>query len=93
LERRAKRYFKKSDTSPRYVRRINRIFSYALACAEENASGGRVVTAPTCGSSGVLPAALRISKEIYEMNDIPLLRALATAGLFGTLAKTNASIS
>jgi L-serine dehydratase len=93
LERRAKRYFKKSDTSPRYVRRINRIFSYALACSEENAGGGRVVTAPTCGSCGVLPAALRISKEIYEMDDIPVLRALATAGLFGTLAKANASIS
>jgi L-serine dehydratase len=93
LARRAKRYFKKSDTSPRYVRRINRLFSYALACSEENASGGRVVTAPTCGSCGVLPATLRISQEIYEMDDMLVLRALATAGLIGTLAKTNASIS
>jgi L-serine dehydratase len=93
LERKARRYFKKSDTSPRYVRRINRIFSYALACAEENASGGKVITAPTCGSCGVLPAVLRISKEIYETEDTPILRALATAGLIGNLAKANASIS
>ncbi len=93
LERKAKRYFKKSDTSPRYVRRVNRIFAYALACSEENAGGGRVVTAPTCGSCGVLPAVLRITKEIYELEDTPILRALATAGLVGNLAKANASIS
>lgn len=93
LERKARRYYKISDTSPRYVRRMHKLFSYALACAEENASGGKVVTAPTCGSCGVLPAVLRITKEIYELDDLPITRALATAGLIGNLAKENASIS
>lgn len=93
LERKARRYFKISDTSPRYVRRMHKLFSYALACSEENASGGVVVTAPTCGSCGVLPAVLRITKEIYELDDNPILRAMATAGLVGNLAKANASIS
>ena len=93
LERKARRYFKISDTSPRYVRRMHKLFSYALACAEENASGGVVVTAPTCGSCGVLPAVLRITQEIYELDNPPILRALATAGLVGNLAKANASIS
>lgn len=93
LERKAKRYFKVADTSPRYVRRVHKLFSYALACAEENASGGIVATAPTCGSCGVLPAVLRLTKEVYEMDDEPIIRALATAGLIGNLAKANASIS
>lgn len=93
LERKAKRYFKVADTSPRYVRRVHKLFSYALACSEENASGGIVATAPTCGSCGVLPAVLRLTKEVYEMDDEPIIRALATAGLFGNLAKANASIS
>ena len=72
---------------------MHKLFSYALACSEENASGGKVVTAPTCGSCGVLPAVLRITKEIYELDDLPITRALATAGLIGNLAKANASIS
>lgn len=93
LDRKAKRYYKMADTSPRYVRRVHRLFSYALACSEENASGGKVVTAPTCGSCGVLPSVLRMSKELYDLDDTPIIRALATAGLIGNLAKTNASIS
>lgn len=93
LERKAKRYYKVADTSPRYVRRVHKLFSYALACAEENASGGIVATAPTCGSCGVLPAVLRLTKEVYEMDEEPIIRALATAGLIGNLAKANASIS
>ena len=93
LERKARRYFKVADTAPRYVRRTHKLFAYALACAEENASGSRVVTAPTCGSCGVLPAVLRLAKEILEMDDAPIIRALATAGLIGNLAKQNASIS
>lgn len=93
LGRKAMRYYKLGDTSPRYVRRTHRLFAYALACAEENAGGGRVITAPTCGSCGVVPAVLRITKESYGLDDIPIIRALATAGLVGDLAKTNASIS
>ncbi len=67
--------------------------AYALAVAEENASGGIVVTAPTCGSSGVVPAVLRFISERVETPHMAVLRALATAGLIGNLVKHNASIS
>jgi L-serine dehydratase len=67
--------------------------AYALAVAEENAAGGMIVTAPTCGSSGVLPAVLRHIQEKTECHDEAVLRALATAGLVGNLIKHNASIS
>ncbi|MCL1822440.1 MAG: L-serine ammonia-lyase [Prolixibacteraceae bacterium] len=75
-----------------FKKRIN-IFSYALAVAEENASGGKIVTAPTCGSCGVLPAVLYYFKKVYKIEKDSILRALATAGLIGNLVKTNASIS
>lgn len=93
LERKARRYLYKAENSPRYLRRINNLFSYALSCAEENAAGGVVVTAPTCGSCGVVPAVCRLIKEICEFEDITIVHSLATAGLFGNLAKANASIS
>lgn len=93
LERKAQRYLYKAENSPQYLRRMNNLFSYALACAEENASGGVVVTAPTCGSCGVVPAVCRIVQEIYEFEDNTIIRALATASLFGNMAKANASIS
>lgn len=67
--------------------------AYALAVAEENASSGIVVTAPTCGSCGVLPAVLRHVKENVNSRPQAILRALATAGLVGNLVKYNASIS
>lgn len=93
LERKARRYLSRAELSPQYLRRMNNLFAYALACAEENASGGLVVTAPTCGSSGVVPSVCRIIKEIYNFEDITIIHALGTAGLFGNLAKANASIS
>lgn len=93
LERKARRYLHNAEHSPQYLRRMNNLFAYALACAEENASGGQVVTAPTCGSSGVVPAVCRQIKEIYAFEDSTIIHALGTAGLFGNLAKTNASIS
>ncbi|WP_428897527.1 L-serine dehydratase [Parelusimicrobium proximum] len=93
LMRKAGKFGAKADSSPRYVRRINALFSYALAVAEENAAGGQVVTAPTCGSCGVLPAVLKLSKDVYEFEEGMIIRALATAGLIGNLAKANASIS
>ena len=71
----------------------NLLFAYALAAAEENAAGGKMVTAPTCGSSGVLPAVLRFIQENVKSKETSILRALATAGLIGNLVKTNASIS
>lgn len=93
LERKARRYLHSAEQAPQYLRRKNNLYAYALACAEENASGGQVVTAPTCGSCGVVPAVCRLIKEIYEFEDITIIHALATAGLFGNLAKANASIS
>ncbi|MCD6269436.1 MAG: L-serine ammonia-lyase, iron-sulfur-dependent, subunit alpha [Deltaproteobacteria bacterium] len=70
-----------------------KIWAYALAVSEENASGGIIVTAPTCGASGVLPAVLRYLNETLECSYKDILRALATAGLIGNLVKENASIS
>jgi L-serine dehydratase len=67
--------------------------AYALAVAEENATGGRVVTAPTCGSCGVLPAVIHHIEDTVETPETHVLRALATAGLIGNLIKQNASIS
>lgn len=93
LDRKAQRYLYKAENSPQYLRRMNNLFSYALACAEENANGGVVVTAPTCGSCGVLPAVCRLIQEVCEFEDNTILRALATASLFGNMAKMNASIS
>lgn len=68
-------------------------FAYALAVAEENASGGEIVTAPTCGSCGVIPAVLYGHLKAENFNEKKIIRALATAGLVGNLIKTNASIS
>ena len=69
------------------------VCSYAFAVSEQNASGGVVVTAPTCGSSGVLPAVLRYITEKKQLDTATILHALATAGSIGNLIKTNASIS
>ena len=69
------------------------VFAYALAVSEENASGGIIVTAPTCGSCGVLPAVLYHLWKTRGFSDIRILRALATAGLIGNIVKHNASIS
>jgi L-serine deaminase len=55
-------------------------FSFALAVAEENASGGTIVTAPTCGSCGVVPAVFYLNQKFYNFSDKKILRALATAG-------------
>ncbi|PVX50799.1 L-serine ammonia-lyase [Balneicella halophila] len=69
------------------------LFAYALAVNEENASGGIISTAPTCGASGTLPAVLYYQKRLYKLKDSQILKALATAGLIGNLVKWNASIS
>ena len=67
--------------------------SYAFATAEENAGGGRIVTAPTCGASGVLPAVLAFLFEKYNLSEETIISALAVAGLIGNVVKTNASVS
>ncbi|MDL2222492.1 L-serine ammonia-lyase [Bacteroidales bacterium OttesenSCG-928-M11] len=70
-----------------------KVYAYALAVSEENACGGKIVTAPTCGSCGVLPAVLYHLRESRDFTDSRILRALATAGLFGNVVRTNASVS
>jgi L-serine dehydratase len=74
-------------------KRRSKLFSYALAVSEENAGGGIIVTAPTCGACGALPAVLYYQKELNKLNNEQILKALATAGLIGNLVKFNASIS
>lgn len=93
LVRKAASYSSRAKRSSGVEKRISTIFAYALAVSEENASGGTVVTAPTCGASGVLPAVLRILMEDEALSDDRIIRALATAGIIGNLIKTNASIS
>jgi L-serine dehydratase len=75
------------------LKRRTLLYAAALAVAEENATGGKVVTAPTCGSCGVLPGVLYGMSTQKHFPDSKILRALATAGLVGNLVRTNASIS
>lgn len=69
------------------------VYSYALAVSEENAAGGKIVTAPTCGSCGIVPAVLYHLHTSKNFTEKRILRALATAGLFGNVVKHNASVS
>ena len=69
------------------------VFAYALAVSEENASGGTIVTAPTCGSCGVVPSVLYHMQTRYGFSDTRIIRALATCGLIGAVVKHNASVS
>lgn len=95
LNRKAANYFVKANTMGKgtVLGEFGRLFSYALAVSEQNASGNKIVIAPTCGSAGVLPAVLKFLKEKYSFSDKRILNALATAGLIGNLVKKNASIS
>ena len=72
---------------------FQRIAAYAYAVAEQNADNGTVVTAPTCGACGVLPAVLKYAQVTKGFTDEQICRGLATAGIIGNLTKTNASIS
>ena len=93
LPRKAAQYNIKAMGYQHTLRSRGLVFSYALAVAEENASGGLIVTAPTCGSCGVLPAVLYHLRKSYNFDDVRIVRALMTAGLIGNIVKTNASIS
>ena len=75
------------------VRELQLVCAYAFAAAEQNADNGTVVTAPTCGSCGVLPAVLLYMQNKYSLSDDKIARALGVAGIFGNLIKHNASIS
>lgn len=93
LRRKASAYYIKASGYKASLQSRGLVFSYALAVSEENASGGVIVTAPTCGSCGVVPAVLYHLQKSREFSDIRILRALATAGLIGNIVKQNASIS
>ena len=94
VERKAQYLFKQVATHESPETRENRIVcSYAFAVSEQNAAGGTIVTAPTCGSSGILPAVLRYSQERHGYSDHEIIESLATAGIIGNIIKTNASIS
>ena len=75
------------------LREFQLIAAYAYAVAEQNAGNGTIVTAPTCGACGVLPAVLKYAQETNGFTDEQICRGLATAGIIGNLTKTNASIS
>ena len=75
------------------VRELQLVCSYAFAVAEQNAGNGPIVTAPTCGSCGVLPAVLMYMQQKYDLPDRKIAEALGVAGLFGNLVRHNASIS
>lgn len=93
VARKASTYWVKSKSYTDSLSSRAKIYAYALASAEENASGGVVVTAPTCGSCGVVPAVVYHLATSRNFLRVRILRALATAGLFGNVAKTNSSIS
>ncbi|MBQ7642786.1 MAG: L-serine ammonia-lyase, iron-sulfur-dependent, subunit alpha, partial [Clostridia bacterium] len=93
-QRKAKILFEQYVLNESPDMRENRtVCAYAYAAGEENASGGEVVTAPTCGSCGVLPAVFKYLGEKKNIPEREILRALATAGIIGNIVKTNASIS
>lgn len=93
LARKARALFRKSTILGPDILGDALLAAYAYAVVEENACGGRVVTAPTCGSSGVLPSVLYHLKNRLDCNRMDIMRALATAGLFGNIVKANGSIS
>ena len=93
LQRKAPVYYVKAKGYKSNLQSDGLVYAYALAVSEENASGGRIVTAPTCGSCGVLPAVLYHLSHNHTFSEERILHALATAGLIGNLVKHNASIS
>ena len=93
LRRKAPHYYVKACGYGSNLQTRGLVFAYALAVTEENASGGRIVTAPTCGSSGVVPAVLYHLAKSRQFSKRRVLHALATAGLIGNVAKTHGSIS
>lgn len=93
LARKASSYNIKAMQSSGSSRPMGMLFAAALAVSEENAGGGRVVTAPTCGASGVVPAVMYFLKHDQKMPDYRIIRGLATAALIGNIVKSNGSIS
>lgn len=94
VQRKAKYLFRQRHIDESAETRENRVVcAYAFAVSEENAGGGTIVTAPTCGACGVLPAVLLYEQERHGFSDTEMIHALAAAGIVGNIIKTNASIS
>lgn len=93
LARKAPTYYVKATGYKKSLQTRGLVYSYALAVSEENASGGKIVTAPTCGASGVVPGVLYHIQKGHEFSDTKIMHALATAGIIGNVVKQNASIS
>ena len=93
LARKAPTYYVKATGYKKSLQTRGLVYAYALAVSEENASGGKIVTAPTCGASGVVPGVLYHIQKGHEFSDTKILHALATAGIIGNVVKRNASIS
>ena len=94
VQRKAKYLYEQhpGDENPA-MKEFQMIAAYAYAVAEQNADNGTIVTAPTCGACGVLPAVLKYAQVTKGFTDEQVCRGLATAGIIGNLTKTNASIS
>ena len=93
-KRKARILFEKNHIDESAQTRENRLVSaYAFAVSEQNAGGGTIATAPTCGSCGVLPSVLKYMQDSRGFSDRQIYNALATAALIGNLIRTNASIS
>ena len=93
-KRKARTLFEKNHIDESMQTRENRLVSaYAFAVSEQNAAGGTIVTAPTCGSCGVLPSVLKYMQDTKGFTDRQIFNALATAALIGNIIRTNASIS
>ncbi len=86
-------YNKKIENESKELKRTRLLTAYAYATSEQNASGGIIVTAPTCGASGVLPAVLYYLMTQENTDENKIIEGLAVAGLIGNLVKENASIS
>ena len=93
LQRKAATYYVKAQGYKANLQSRGLVYAYALAVSEENASGGTIVTAPTCGSCGVVPGVLYHLAKGHGFSDEKMVHALATAGLIGNIVKENASIS
>lgn len=93
LPRKAAAIYVKAQNFKGYIRKRSLMYAFALAVSEENAAGGKIVTAPTCGACGVMPAVLYYVHKFYKNPENQILKALATAGIIGNLVKENASIS
>ncbi len=93
VQRKASLFYRKALFEKDAASRTSFLAAYAHAVAEENAASGVIVTAPTCGSAGVLPAVLKYLRDTVQCDGRVFLQALATAGLIGNVIKHNASIS